>query len=65
MGVMELMLKKGSDPIVVAKVIYETATDGTDKLRYTAEDDAKQLMESRKKLDDKEFIQNIKSMMGL
>jgi NAD(P)-dependent dehydrogenase (short-subunit alcohol dehydrogenase family) len=57
------MLENGSEPIVVAKVIYEAATDGTDKLRYTAGEDAKQIVGLRKQLDDEEFIQNVKSMM--
>ena len=58
------MLENGSDSIVVAKVIYEAATDRTDKLRYSAGEDAKQLIENRKKLEDKEFIQSIKSLIG-
>ncbi len=59
------MLENGSEPMVVAKVIYEAATDETDKLRYTAGEDAKQLVEHRTKLGDQEFIQNVKSMMKL
>ena len=59
------MLENGFEPIVVAKVIYEAATDETDKLRYTAGEDAKQLVEHRTKLGDQEFIQNVKSMMKL
>ncbi|MGI9566184.1 MAG: SDR family oxidoreductase [Nitrosopumilus sp.] len=65
MQAIQPMLENGSEPDVVAKVIYEAATDGTDTLRYTAGDDAKQLVGLRKQLDDKEFIQNVKSMMGL
>ncbi len=65
MQAIQPMLENGSDPIVVAKVIYEAATDGTDTIRYTAGEDAKQLVGLRKQLDDKEFIENIKSMTGL
>ena len=65
MQVMQPMLENGSEPIVVAKVIYEAATDGTDTIRYTAGDDAKQIVELRKQLDDKEFTQNIKAMTGI
>ena len=54
-----------SEPIVVARVIYEAATDGTDRLRYTAGEDAKQLTENRKKLEDNEAFQSIKAMFGL
>jgi hypothetical protein len=46
-------------------VIYEAATDGTDQLRYTAGDDAKMLMENRKKYSDAEFVGGIKSQLGL
>jgi len=53
-----------SEPIVVARVIYEAATDGTDRLRYTAGEDAKQLTENRKKLEDNEAFQSIKAMFG-
>ena len=65
MQAMQPMLEKGSEPIVVAKVIYEAATDGTDTLRYTAGEDAKQIVVLRKQLDDKEFTQNIKAMTGI
>ncbi|MEM7179721.1 MAG: SDR family oxidoreductase [Spirochaetota bacterium] len=58
-------LNKTSEPIVVAKVIYEAITDGSSKLRYEAGDDAVELMANRKKLDDDSFIGNIKSMFGL
>jgi len=59
------ILENAPEPIIVAKVIYEAATDGTDKIRYTAGEDVKQVVELRKKLDDKEFIRNIKSMFGI
>lgn len=59
------MFENAPEPIIVAKVIYEAATDDTDKIRYTAGEDVKQVVELRKKLDDKEFIQNVKSMFGI
>lgn len=59
------ILENAPEPIIVAKVIYEAATDGTDKIRYTAGEDVKKVVELRKKLDDKEFIQIIKSMFGI
>ena len=65
MQAIQPMLENGSDPVVVAKAIYDAATDGTDTLRYTAGEDAEQLVGLRKQLDDKEFAQNVKSMMGL
>ena len=65
MKAIQPMLENGSEPIVVAKAIYDASTDGTDTLRYTAGEDAKQLVGLRKQLDDKEFTQNVKSMMSL
>ena len=62
---MEVFTQHASEPGVVASVIYEAATDGTDQLRYTAGEDAKMLMENRKKYSDAEFIGGIKSQMGL
>lgn len=54
-----------SEPGVVAEVIYQAATDGTDQLRYTAGDDAKIFMENRKNMDDTTFIGGIKANYGL
>ncbi len=54
-----------SEPIVVAEVIWNAVTDGTDTLRYTAGDDAKDLMANRKALDDATFIGGLKSQFGL
>ena len=48
-----------------AEVIYGAATDGTKQLRYTAGEDARQLVASRKTQDDDTFIRGIKSNMGL
>ena len=62
---MEVFTQHASEPSVVAEVIYEAATDGTDQLRYTAGEDARMLMENRKKYSDAEFIGGIKSQMGL
>ena len=48
MGAMPAMSENASPASVVANVIYEAATDGTNQLRYTAGEDAKVLMENRK-----------------
>jgi len=58
-------LSNASEPIVVADKIYEAVTDGTDKLRYEAGDDAVQLMANRKQLDDATMMANVKAMFGL
>ncbi len=55
----------GSEPEVVAEVIYEAANDGTDQLRYTAGPDAVQLIANRKAADDTTFLGGIKSQFGL
>ncbi len=54
-----------SDPMVVARVIYEAATDGTDQLRYTAGEDAKVLMANRKAADDATFLKGVKEQFGI
>lgn len=61
----EPALEQASEAIVVAEVIYEAATDGTNQLRYTAGDDAKTFMANRKQLDDATFIGGVKSQFGL
>ena len=60
MAVMEPMLANGSEPEVVAEVIYEAATDGTDQLRYVAGEDAKEWIKNRKDQDDETFMAGIK-----
>lgn len=50
---------------VVADVIYQAATDGTDQLRYTAGEDAKELMANRKALDDATMMGGMKQRFGL
>lgn len=55
----------GSEPIIVAQVIYDAVTDGTSQLRYTAGDDAKEIIANRKALDDDTFIGGMKAQLGL
>jgi len=55
----------GSAPEVVADVIYEAVTDGTNTLRYRAGDDAVELLNNRKALDDETFIGGLKAQLGL
>lgn len=59
------MAEAGSDPIVVAEVIWTAVTDGSNTLRYTAGDDAKELIANRKSLDDETFISGLKQQFGL
>ena len=55
----------GSEPSVVADVIWNAVTDGTDQLRYRAGADAEELLDNRKKLDDATFIGGLKAQLGL
>jgi len=48
---------------LVAKVIYNAVTDGTDQIRYRAGDDADYLLDNRKKMSDSEFFEMMNSQM--
>lgn len=61
----EPMLEYAAPAKVVAEVIYTAATDGTDQLRYTAGEDAKEYVAGRKQLDDATFMGGIKQQLGL
>ena len=61
----EPMMENASDPVVVAAVIYEAVTDGTDRLRYTAGDDASELVAMRAAQDDETFFAGMKARMGM
>jgi len=57
--------RRPSSPELVAEVIYQAATDGTDRLRYIAGDDAKMIIETRAKISQEEFYSMIRSRLGL
>lgn len=54
-----------SQPELVADVIYNAATDGTDQLRYRAGADAEQFLTARKNMDDSSFFGMLKGQLGL
>lgn len=58
-------MRQASPPDVVADVVWNAVTDGTKTLRYTAGDDAREIVANRKALDDDAFIAGIRSQMGL
>ncbi|RFZ94024.1 SDR family oxidoreductase [Mucilaginibacter conchicola] len=62
---MPAFFEHASPASLVADVIYEAVTDGTDQLRYTAGEDARETVNNRKQLDDKRFTEAIKSQFGL
>ena len=59
------LYQNASSADVIANVIYEAATDGTNKLRYTAGEDAKTFIANRRQLDDETFIGGVKTQFGL
>ncbi|TLV03939.1 SDR family oxidoreductase [Dyadobacter luticola] len=59
------MFQNASPATVVAEVIYEAATDGTSQLRYTAGEDAREIIANRKQLDDATLMGAIKSQFAL
>ncbi|MBP7345397.1 MAG: SDR family oxidoreductase [Sediminibacterium sp.] len=65
MNAMPIMSQNASPATVVAKVIFEAATDGKNQLRYTAGEDAKVLLANRQQYDDNKFITGMKSQFGL
>jgi NADP-dependent 3-hydroxy acid dehydrogenase YdfG len=62
---MPAFFENASPASVVADVIYEAATDGTNKLRYTAGEDAKKIIAQRQQLDDETFLSGIRSQFKL
>lgn len=57
--------RQWSSPEMVAGVIYQAATDGTDRLRYIAGDDAKMVIETRAKISQEEYYGMIRGRLGL
>lgn len=55
----------GSPAELVAEVIWQAATDGTDQLRYIAGDDAKMTIDARGKISQDEYYAMIRARLGL
>jgi NADP-dependent 3-hydroxy acid dehydrogenase YdfG len=64
-SIMKMAEAESSEPELVAEVIYNAATDGTNKLRYAAGADAVEILKNRKQFDDETFIGGIKQQFGL
>lgn len=62
---MPVMAQNASPASVVATVIFEAATDGSKKLRYTAGQDAEILLSNRLRFDDDAFMGAVRSQFGL
>ncbi|MEM7106181.1 MAG: SDR family oxidoreductase [Bacteroidota bacterium] len=56
---------KSSPSSLVAEVIYQASTDGSDQLRYIAGADAEQYIAARKSMDDKAFFDMMKENLSL
>lgn len=52
-----------SPPSLVAEVIYDAITDGTNQLRYRAGDDANFLLDIRKKMTDEAFFAMVNNQL--
>ena len=57
--------RSASSPELVAEVIYQAATDGTDQLRYIAGDDAKMIIDTRAKISQEDYYSMIRKRLGL
>jgi NAD(P)-dependent dehydrogenase (short-subunit alcohol dehydrogenase family) len=64
-GLQQMSEGAASPPRVVAEVVYEAVTDGTDTLRYPAGDDAVQILAARAAQDDATFMGGIRAQLGL
>jgi len=52
---MDGMMEAASEPVQIAEVVYEAATDGKNKLRYVAGEDANAIYAQRLELGDEAF----------
>lgn len=57
--------RRASTPELVAEVIHQAATDGTNQLRYIAGDDAKLILDTRAKISQEEYYSMIRTHLGL
>ncbi len=57
--------KNASPAGVVAEVIFEAATDGTNQLRYIAGEDAKTIITQRREADDAMFMAGMNAQFGI
>jgi NAD(P)-dependent dehydrogenase (short-subunit alcohol dehydrogenase family) len=60
-----IIFQNASPASAIAKVIYEAATDNSNKLRYIAGHDAKVVIANRKQVDDETLVGGMKAQFGL
>ena len=61
----EAYYSQPSPPTAVAEIIYQAATDGTNRLRYPGAGGAKAMLAHRRDTEDEQFSANIKQQFGL
>jgi NADP-dependent 3-hydroxy acid dehydrogenase YdfG len=65
LSAMPALYQNASPASAIAQIIYEAATDGSNKLRYIAGEDAKMILANRKQSDDESFFKGMKAQFGL
>jgi NAD(P)-dependent dehydrogenase (short-subunit alcohol dehydrogenase family) len=63
-NVMGPLMAKGSSAEQIASIVYDATTDGTDRLRYEAGEDAVQMLATRRAVDDAAFFAGMKAQFG-
>ncbi len=58
------LMEVGAESEAAAEVIYEAATDGSDRVRYTVGEDAKRLAAQRSAQDDETFFREMHAMFA-
>lgn len=58
-------MANGSTAEQVAEVVYAAATDDSDRLRYSAGEDARQMLVQRNGTSDEEFFRGVKAQFGI
>lgn len=59
------LMEVGAESEAAAEVIYEAATDGSDRVRYTVGEDAKRLAAQRSAQDDETFFSEMHAMFAV
>lgn len=55
----------GSEPVTIAKVIYEAVTDTSDKIRYLAGDDALEMIPKRYATSDEDYQKEVSERFNI
>jgi NAD(P)-dependent dehydrogenase (short-subunit alcohol dehydrogenase family) len=59
------MMVQGSTPEQIAEVVFTATTDGTNRLRYAAGEDAVQFLAARQAADDETIFSGIRAQFGI